>query len=801
LLMAKPGFALAAILTLALGIGANTLVFTLIDGVYLSTLPYRDADSLIDVYQTNAQSGGVDNVSIPDYVDLHSSVPAFADSALYTDASFNLVAGGAPERLQGLRATPSLFSTLGAGAALGRVFTAEEAVPGREHVVVLSDAMWRNRFNADAQIVGRDLRLDGESYRVIGVLPPAFMFPRADVGMFVPFAFTPEQLADDQRGVNYSSIVARLAPGATLAQVDAQTSATIQRNLERIGRTPGDDGSYAEFINSGFRFGTRSVREQLSGPNAGELIVVQIAVALVLLIVLANVGNLMLTRLTARHAELAVRTALGARRADVARQLFAEAMLLAFAGAVLGLGLAWLGVKVVESSGLLPAWATFAIDYRTLAFTLVIGLVASLAFGLAPALLSFRAQPQATLRESGRLGGGGQGARRVRSALVVVQVALAIALLAGAGLLLRSFANAAAQSPGFSSANVLTAHLTLPAAKYPDKPTQARGVRRMLDAARALPGAESIGLTTKLPFSGENSGIVFRVAGRTDEGSLPHAAWRAVDEYFFGVMSIPLLHGRVFTSADWEAQAKTIIVDAAFEQRYFPKGDAIGQRITLGSSGTGDPYTIVGVVGSVKHWDLTAAANRPTFYFNFGTQAGDGVFLVLHTRDVSAAFVEGLRTAVRSVDAEQPLFSISTLDQRIRSSLTGRRVPLQLLALFAGCALLLAAIGIYGVLAFSVEQRTAEIGLRMAIGADGSRVRRSVLADGARLIGIGVGAGLIGAVGIGLLLKNRLFDVAPVDPLSLAGVAAVLVVTALAACWFPANRAARLDPLVALRHE
>jgi len=801
LLLARPGFALAAILTLALGIGANILVFTLIDGVYLSKLPYRDADSLVDVYASTAKfGGGVDNVSIPDYVDLHSAVPAFADSALYADASFNLVAAGTPERLQGLRATPSLFSTLGVGAALGRVFGADEAVSGHEHVVVLSDALWRNRFNADAQILGRDLRLDGENYRVIGVLPPAFMFPRADVGLYVPFAFTPEQLADDQRGVNYSSIIARLAPAATPAQVDAQTSAMIQRNLERIGRTPGDDGSYAELAGTGFRFGTRPLREQLSGPNAGELIVLQIAVALVLLIVLANVGNLMLTRLTARHAELAVRTALGARRADVARQLLAEAMLLAFAGALLGLGLAFIGVKVVASSGLLPAWATFAIAWRTLAFTLAISVVASLAFGLAPALLSFRAQPQTTLRESGRLAGGGQGARRVRSALAVTQVALAIALLAGAGLLLRSFANASAQSPGFNGAGVLSAHLTLPPAKYPDKAAQARGVRRMLDAVRALPGVESGGLTTKLPFSGENSGIVFRIAGRGD-GALPHAAWRAVDEDFFGVMGIPLLRGRVFASDDWEAQAKSIIVDAAFEQRYFPDGDAVGQHITLGSTPTGDAYTIVGVVGSVKHWDLTEAAARPTFYFNFGTQAGDGVFLVLRMRDASAMFVERLRAAVRSVDAEQPLFNISTLDQRIRSSLTGRRVPLQLLALFAGCALLLAAIGIYGVLAFGVEQRTAEIGLRMAIGADGSRVRRSVLADGARLIGLGAGAGLVGAIGIGFLLKNRLFQVAPVDAPSLAGVVLVLIVTALAACWFPANRAARLDPLVALRHE
>ena len=802
LLARKPGFALAAILTLALGIGANTLVFTLIDGVYLSTLPYRDADALIDLYSSTAQfGGGVDNVSIPDYVDLHSQVPALADSGLYTDASFNLVDSGAPERLQGLRATPSLFSTLGSAAALGRVFSADEAVPGHEHVVVLSDALWRNRFNADSRMVGRDLRLDGESYRVIGVMPPAFMFPRADVALWVPFAFAPAQLVDDQRGVNYSSIVARLAPGATLAQVDAQTDAVIRRNAERIGNTPGDDGSYASFVNEGFRFGTRPLRAQLSGQNAGELLVLQVAVALVLLIALANVGNLLLTRLSARHAELAVRTALGASRAKVARQLFVEAVVLAGGGALLGFACALVGVQIVVGSGLLPAWATFAIDLRTLGFTLAVTLLASVLFGLVPVLFALRAQPQSVLRESTRMSGGGQGARRMRATLVVVQVGLAIALLAGAGLLLRSFAKAAAQSPGFSSSNVLSAHLTLPKAKYPDAAAQARGVRRMLDALQALPGVERAGATTKLPFSGENTGIIFRIEGRAVDGALPHAAWRSVDENFFAAMGIPLLHGRVFAGADWNAQAKSIVVDKSFERRYFPNGDAVGQQIELGSSGPPDPYTIVGVVGSVKHWDLTVPADKPTFYFNFATNPGDGVFLVLRTRESPAAIAGAMRAAVSAVDPEQPLFNIATLDDRLRASLTGRRVPLQLLGLFAACALLLAAIGIYGVLAFSVEQRTSEIGLRMAIGASGRHVRRGVLADGARLIGIGIGVGVLGAVGIGYLLKSRLFDVAPVDPVSLAAVAAVLVATGFAACWFPASRAARLDPLVALRHE
>ena len=799
---AKPGFTLVAILTLALGIGANTLVFTLIDGVYLSTLPYRDADSLVDVHQSSTQfGGGRDNVSIPDYVDLHAGVPALADSALYTDASFNLVASGAPERLGGLRTTPSLFSTLGVSAALGRVFGDEEAVVGRDRVVVLSDATWRNRFNADPQVLGRSLRLDGVDYRVIGVMPPRFMFPRADVALYVPFAFSADDLAIDQRGVNYSSIVGRLAPGANLEQVEAQAAAVIQHNVERLGSSS-DGASYASWVQStGLRFGAGPLRELLSGSNARELIMLQVAVALVLLIALANVANLLLTRLSARRAELATRTALGASRLDIARQLLTESVLLGVLGAAVGFAGAWFGVRIVEGSGLLPAWATFTVDYRMLAFTFAVTVAATLAFGLAPAFMASGGQLHATLRESSRLAGSSAAARRVRASLVVVQIARAIALLAGAGLLLRSFAKAAEQSPGFSSSNVLTAHLTLPAAKYPDAAAQARATRGMLDAARALPGVEAAAVTTKLPFSGENAGIVFRIEGREAGDSLPHAAWRSVDENFFATLGIPVLRGRVFNAADWNVQDRSIVVDASFAQRYFPDGDAVGRHITLGGSGSGDAYTIIGVVGAVKHFDLTQPAQKPTFYFDLGAHASDSVFLALRTSVAPATIAEALRAAIRSVDAEQPLFNIATLDQRIASSLTGRRVPLELLALFAACALLLAAIGIYGVLAFSVEQRTSEIGLRMAIGADSRRVRRGVLGDGARLVGAGVAVGLVGALATGFLLKSRLFDVAPVDLPSLAGVSLVLVVTAFAACWLPARRAARLDPIVALRYE
>ncbi len=804
LLIAKPGFTLVAVLTLALGIGANTLVFTLIDGVYLSPLPYRNADQLVDVYASyTKQGGGVDAVSIPDYVDQRTAVPALADSALYTDASFNLVDDGAPERLRGLRATASLFSTLGVGAALGRTFEAGETVAGRDRIVVLTDALWRNRFNADPRIVGRDLHLDGESYRVVGVMSPAFMFPNTEVQFLVPFTFSQDDLADDQRFVNYSAIVGRLAPGATTAQVEAQCAAMIQHNVTRLGAGDSEAESYARAVDSfGLRFGARPLREQLSGNNAGELLVLQAAVALVLLIACANVANLLLTRLTARYGELAVRTALGASRASIGRQLLAEATLLAFIGGVLGYGFAWFGVKLVASSGLLPAWVAFDVDRRVLVFLFGISALASLVFGLLPAFSVITLRPQALLRESGRSGGAGRGVRRLRRTLAMVQVALAVALLAGAGLLLRSFGNAAQQDPGFASSNVLIAALTLPLAKYPDAPAQARDLRAILDAVRNVPGVTAAGATTVMPFTGSNAGITFRIAGRDTNSAQPHAARRSVDEDYFKTMGIPVVRGQVFTRSDWETQAPSVVIDTVFERKYFPAGDAIGQRIFLGSgTDESEPYTIVGVVGGVKNFDLTASGSQETFYFNLAMRPQSSVYLALHVADTAVVPAEALRAAVRSVDPEQPLFNIGSLDQRIHYSLTGRRVPLQLLGLFASVALLLAAIGIYGVLAFSVAQRSSEIGVRLALGATGSRVLRLVLVDGGRLIGSGLVLGLLCAVALGRLLRSRLFGVDSIDLPSLAVVMLVFAAVGLLACYLPARRAARVDPIEALRHE
>ncbi|MGA8277688.1 MAG: ABC transporter permease [Rhodanobacteraceae bacterium] len=804
-LATRPGFAAAALLTLALAIGANTLVFSLIDGVYLQPLPYHDDVALIDIENSYPKMGlELAGVSIPDYLDRKSQVPALADSALYSGASFNLAETGTPERVRGVRATPSLFSTLGVQPVLGRGFTADESVIGREKVVVIGNALWRNQFNADPTIIGRDLRLNDESYRVVGVMPRTFMFPDRDTQIYVPFAFTDAQKADTERGREFSQSVARLAPGATMADVKTQCDLVVQHNLARISTIGGKRGAqFKDFMqNAGFTVTVRSLRTQLAGDHTRVLLLLQLAVGLVLLIACANIANLLLTRLSARQKELSVRTALGASRARIARQLLIEAVLLAFGGAVIGMGIALVGQYLIGLSGLLPDWVSLHLDLRVLGFTFVVALVAGLLFGLFPVISAGTARPQQVLREAGRLGGGGRGARAVRDTLVVAQLALAVALLASAGLLVRSFSKVLDQSPGFDSSGVLTAALSLPDAKYPDGPARARVMTRMLDAARSLPGVTAAGLSDVRPMSGEINGSSYAILGQTYNGAAPHAFVRTVDSGYFKAMGIPLRRGRTFDASDWNSKDKVAVVDELFARKRFPDGNALGQVLDL-SNGSGKTlhYTIVGVVGTVKNDDLAEQPKEETYYLDYGQEPARTIALVLRTRGAPATLAQPLRAAVQSVDPDQPLFDIMTLDQRIHTSLAGRRVPMQLIGAFAVLALLLAAIGIYGVLAFAVAQRTGEFGVRMAIGADGARIRREVLGDGARLVGIGLAIGMLGAFALGVVLKSQLFGVDRIDAPSLALVVAVLAATAFAACWMPARRAARIAPIEALRHE
>jgi predicted permease len=803
-LIARPGFTAAALLTLALAIGANTLVFSLIDGLYLKPLPYRDDTALIDIENAYPKMGlAAVGTSIPDYLDRRSQMPALVDSALYSQTNFNLAIDGAPERVRGIRATPSLFSTLGVSPALGRGFSEDEARIGNEKVVVLGNALWRNHYGADPAIVGRELRLNGENYRVVGVASAGFMFPDRETALYVPFAFTDAQKADTERGTEFSTSIARLAPGATLADVKTQSDLIIRRNLERIGAAGTDGARFAQIIaDAGFTVTVQSLRTLLVGNDTQMLILLQIAVALVLLIACANIANLLLTRLSARQKEFSVRTALGASRARIARQLLIEAVLLAFVGAVLGIVVAVAGQHLIGLTGLLPDWVTLDIDPRVLAFTALIALVAGLLFGLFPVLSAALARPQRVLRDAGRLGSGSRGARHLRNALVVIQLALAVSLLASAGLLVRSFAKVVDQSPGFDSADVLSAAIALPRERYPDDAARTRVMARILDAARDLPGVSAAGLSNTRPMAADTSGSSYTIVGRPLDGARPHAFRRVVDADYFKAMRIPLLRGRTFSADDWNSKNPVAVIDELFARKRFPDGDAIGQVLDLDRPGvTGQRYTIVGVVGTVKNGDLAETVSEESFYLNYGQAPTGTVALIVRSTVEAGALAEPLRAAVRAIDPEQPLFDMMTLDQRVQLSLTGRRVPMQLIGVFAGLALLLAAIGIYGVLAFAVAQRTSEFGVRIAVGASAARIRGQVLGDGARLIGSGLGIGILGAFALGLLLKSQLFDVGSVDLPSLAAVVAILAATAFAACWLPARRATRIDPIAALRNE
>ncbi|MGA9421033.1 MAG: ABC transporter permease [Rhodanobacteraceae bacterium] len=800
---ARPGFAASVILTLSIGIGANTLVFSLINAIYLNPLPYPDAAALIDLGnrygKTGPQRAGV---SIPDYLDRRSNVPALVNSALYTDADLNLSGGDAPQRLVGLHATPSLFATLGVNAALGRTFSVDEALPGNDKVAVLSNSLWRNRFNADPHIIGRDLRINGQSRRVVGVMPKGFMFPNRDVQIYVPFVFTAAQRGDRERGHEFSYSVARLAPGATAAQVKAQCDAIIDRNVDRIGAMGKDGAGFGAYLrSSGFTVTVQPLRELLTGDNADVLFLLQGALSLVLLLACANVGNLLLTRLSARRKEISVRAALGAGRARIAFQLALEALLLALLGGLLGLVIAVVGSRMVSSSGLVPDWITTAPDARVVAFGMLLSLAAALLFGLLPVLSVAGCDPQHALRESGRSGTESRRANTTRSLLVVVQLALAVTLLSGSGLLLRSFAKVLDEDPGFQSAGVLTAAISLPPSRYPDRAAQLRGFARILTRVRKLPGIEASGLVDALPFAGNDGGASYRIEGEPQTGVPPHGHVLSVDDGYFKAMGIALLRGRTFTQADWDNRSHVVLIDDLFEHKRFPDGGAIGRRLDMGSPSQPDLYTIVGVVRSTKYMDLASSNREETYYFDFADSPSRTVFLTLRSSVAPTALVKPLRDAVREIDPDLPLFDIRTMDQRISRVLAGRRVPMQLLGSFAALALLLAGLGIYGVLAFAVGQRRAEFGVRMAIGADGARIRRQVLGDGLRLLGIGLIIGITGAVALGLVLRNQLFGVGSIDPPSLAIVAVVLTLVALAACWLPARRASRIAPIEALHYE
>jgi putative ABC transport system permease protein len=790
MLWKQPGFTLIAVITLALGIGANTAIFGVVNAVLLQPLPFAEPGRLVWVWGNIRNGGNRASVSPLDYLDYRAQNTTFEQfAAAFSIPTFvNLTGSGAPERLEGRVVTGNFFQALGVNPALGRTFLPDHEKSGSNQVVVLSHKLWQQRFGGEPSIVGKTLTFDGKKYEVLGVMPPNFKFPQ-NTELWVPmnFEMAPEM---KQRKAHFLRPIGRLKPGVTLVQAQADMD-TIARQLE---------AHYPE-SNTGWNLRMVSLRDQLVGNIKPTLQVLFGAVGFVLLIACANVVNLLLVRAAGRQKEIAVRMALGARRWRIARQMLTESVLLALAGGVLGVVFAAWGIELIVafSGNNIPPTAQIGIDRVVLGFTLGISLLTGVVFGLVPALQTSQPSLGETLKEGGR--GVGQSAHRnrTRNLLVVFETAIAVVLLIGAGLMIRSYIRLQQVSPGFDAANVLTTRINLSYGKYDSEEKAGAFWLQLYERLTALPGVEAVGMITELPLSGQPNDTPFTVEGRppVEPNQRFGADFRRVNQDYLRSMRIPLLRGRGFTEQEVRQNAKVVLISETLASGVFPNEDPLGQRLLLGLSEQ-TPFEIIGIVGDIRHRTLEAAP-FPTMYL---PEISTGwTNLTIHTVGDPLNLAAAVRREVLAIDPDQPIAAVRTMEQVLSESVAAPRYRVWLLGLFALVALVLAAVGIYGVISYSVAQRTHEIGIRMALGAQSRDVQRLVIGQGIKLALIGVGAGLLGAVGLTRLLAGLLFEVKAIDPLTFAGVAVILITIALLACGIPARRATKVDPMIALRCE
>jgi putative ABC transport system permease protein len=797
-----PGFTAIAVLTLALCIGANSAIFSVVNAVLLKPYPWPESERLVYVFNSYPNIGLQNaGTSVPDFDDRRKGVSGFADLAIYHGRGFNLASEGEPERIAGLRASPSLFTTLQSPPALGRVFTADDARPGSDRVVVLSHALWQNRFGGNPAILGQTIRLNTEPFTVIGVMPEWFYFPSPRVQLWVPFTITEEQI-QRERGNEYSNSIARLRPGATLESVQRELDAIQRANEEKFPQ------SRDFWRSAGFGGRTRGFLEQNVSHVRGMLWLVQGGVAAALLIGCANVASLLLARAIARERELAIRAALGASRSLLVRLLLTESVLLFLAGGLCGLLVAWWGVSALGTLGgtTLPRSAEIGLDATVFGFTLLCALLTGIGFGALPAWSAAKGDAATALKEAGARGSAGRRTQFTRAALVVTEIALAVMLLSTAGLLVRSFQKLQEENPGFSPGGVITAQLSLPPAKYDQPEKRLAFADAMLARLRALPGVESASFTDVLPFTGNNSSGSYTSPDiQLPPGSpSPHGQQRTVEPDYFKTMGLTLLRGRTFTAADSASGQKVVIIDRLLADKYWPGQDPIGKRIARGSGTNVDPANyrvVVGVVAPIKFQSLEEDVQKETLYFPFAQQPGTNLIVVARTAGDPARLASAVREAVKAADADLPVFDVKPMQQRMDDVAQTRRAPMVLLSLFSGVALLLAALGVYGVLAFSVTQRTSEFGVRIALGASNGSIARLVLKQGAWLVALGVVIGLGAYLALSRIVGQLLYGIAPTDPAALAVAPLVLGLAALAACLLPVARAVRVNPIVALRAE
>jgi putative ABC transport system permease protein len=787
----KPGFTAVAVVTLALGIGANTAIFSVINAVLLRSLAFEEPERLVKVW-ANTDRYPKDKVqtSPPNFRDWSEQNHSFSNIAAYLEFAFNITGSGEPERVPGAAASAALFPTLGISPALGRAFTTDEDKPGNDNVVVLSHALWQRRFAGDPGVLGQTIAIDGNSVTIIGVMPEGFRYPSKETEVWIPLALDPQSTA---RMSFFLDVIARLKPGVSLDEAQADMSTVSARLEQQYPKT-----------NTGWGVNLVPLHEEMVGEIRPILLILMGVVGFVLLIACANVVNLLLVRAVSRQREIAIRSALGASRRRIVRQLLTESVTLSLAGGALGLFIAAWGVDLLLALSLetIPRAEEVGLDISVLAFTFGVSVLTGIVFGVAPALQGSRLDLTTSLKESGR---GATGSRhRLRSALIVAEIAIALVLLTGGGLLLKSFIRLQQVNPGFDARDVILAEVALPTGKYKDEAQWRSFYEQALDRIAALPAIESAGATSSIPLRGHDNRQLFYIEGRPSGGPQDYtgASYRVITPGYFRALSIPVLQGRDFTSQDRDHTQGVVIINAAYQRRFFPGEDPLGKRLKMGRGpDSGSPYlTVIGVVADIKHTGLNKEA-APEMYLSYLQSPEFLMTLAVKSFEQKEAVLAAIRGELAAIDPDQPLSKVALFEQLLSDSVASQRFNTLLLGLFAALALALATVGIYGVMSYSAAQRTQEIGIRIALGAQSKDILKLIVGQGLALMVAGVVVGLAASFALTRLLESFLFGISATDAVTFAAVSLLLSAVTLLACYIPARRATKVDPMVALRYE